>query len=157
MAEAEVRFLTADRVSSTLGKVEAAAVVAGHPARSFPPYKGQRNYYGLLWTATTGTLVGYESLLERDLLWLADFDPAVRRICGQPFLVDGPRRFHSSPACAESFQQDVKILRSAAFVGLKPRCHRQCYESPDVFSGRMMRWSMAAATAPARVSTPSLV
>lgn len=88
--EAEVRFMAADGwVSSTLGKVEAAAVVAGQPARSFPTYKGQRNYPGLLWTATTGSLVGYESLLERDRLWLADFDPAVRAICGQPFWLTG--------------------------------------------------------------------
>lgn len=90
MEEAEVRFLTADDwVSSTLGKVDAAAVVAGQPVRSFPTYKGQQNYPGLLWTATTGRLVGYESLLERDRLWLADFDPAVRAISGQPFWLTG--------------------------------------------------------------------
>lgn len=90
MEEAELRFLTAGGwVSATLGKVDAAAVVIGRPARSFPTCKGQRNYPGLLWTATTGTLVGYESLLERDRLWLADFDPAVRGICGQPFWLTG--------------------------------------------------------------------
>jgi hypothetical protein len=83
--EAEVRFLAADGwVSSTLGKVDAAAVVAGAPARSFPTYKGQRNYPGLLWTATTGTLVGYESLLERDRLWLADFDRLCVGSAGSP-------------------------------------------------------------------------
>ena len=78
-----------DWLCSTLGKVDAAAVVACQPARSFPTYKGQRNYPGLLWTATTGSLVGYESLLERDRLWLADFDPAVRAISGQPFWLTG--------------------------------------------------------------------
>lgn len=76
-------------VESTLGKVDAAAVGSGRPVRSFPTYKGQRNYPGLLWTATTGSLVGYESLLERDRLWLADFDPAVRQISGQPFWLAG--------------------------------------------------------------------
>jgi hypothetical protein len=55
--------------------------------------RGSANNPGLLWTATTGSLVGYESLLERDRLWLADFDPAVRQISGRPFWVagrDGP-------------------------------------------------------------------
>jgi len=55
----------------------------------FPTYAGQRNYPGLLWCATTQTLVGYESLLERDRLWLADFDPEVRWIASQPFWLSG--------------------------------------------------------------------
>ena len=57
--------------------------------RSLPTYRGQRNYPGLLWTATTHSLVGYESLLERDRLWLGDFDPGVRWIASQPFWVSG--------------------------------------------------------------------
>lgn len=36
------------------------------PARSFPSFKGQRNWPGLWWSATTGHHVGYESWLERD-------------------------------------------------------------------------------------------
>ena len=36
-----------------------------------------------------GHLVGYESLLERDRLWLADFDPTVRGIASQPFWMSG--------------------------------------------------------------------
>jgi hypothetical protein len=39
--------------------------------------QGQRHYVGRWWTATTGTLVGYESRLERDGLVLLDFDPDV--------------------------------------------------------------------------------
>jgi hypothetical protein len=42
-----------------------------------------------LWTATTRTLIGYESLLERDRLWLADFDPSVHWIASQPFWMSG--------------------------------------------------------------------
>lgn len=88
--DAEVRYLSIDGwVGSTLGKVDGAALFAGGPVRSFPTYKGQRNYPGLLWTATTGTLVGYESLLERDRLWVADFDPTVRGIVEQPFWLSG--------------------------------------------------------------------
>jgi hypothetical protein len=46
-------------VSSSLGKVDAAAVVHGGPVRPFPSLsRGQRNYPGWLWTATTRSLVG---------------------------------------------------------------------------------------------------
>lgn len=34
-------------------------------------------------------LVGYESLLERDRLWLADFDPTVLGIASQPLWMSG--------------------------------------------------------------------
>ena len=89
--EAMFCFSGVDGVSSStnLGKVDGAEVVRGEPVRSLPTYRGQRNYPGLLWTATTLSLVGYESLLERDRLWLADFDPAVRWIASQPFWVSG--------------------------------------------------------------------
>ncbi|MFT4163940.1 MAG: TnsA-like heteromeric transposase endonuclease subunit [Microlunatus sp.] len=87
----EVRYLdeVGGWVSATLDRVDARAVVRGWPVRSFPTYKGQQNYPGWLWTATNGSLVGYESLLERDRLWLADFDPMVRRIASQPFWISG--------------------------------------------------------------------
>ena len=55
------------------------------PVRGFPSYKGQRNHVGRWWTATTGSLVGYESWLERDWLMLLDFDPDVVGIAAQPF------------------------------------------------------------------------
>lgn len=90
-SRAELRFLDADDkwVSKDLGKAVGADVVRGRPVRSFATYRGQRNYPGLLWCATTRTLVGYESLLERDRLWLADFDPEVRWIVWQPFWLSG--------------------------------------------------------------------
>jgi hypothetical protein len=39
--------------------------------------------------ATTGSLVGYESLLKRDRLWQADFDPSVRWVASQPLWLWG--------------------------------------------------------------------
>jgi hypothetical protein len=75
--------------TTSLDNVDGAEVVRGRPVRSLPAYRGQRNYPGLLWTATTQALVGYESLLERDRLWLGDFDPGVRWIASQPFWVSG--------------------------------------------------------------------
>ena len=91
MLEAEVRYLDerGASVTASLVKVDGALVVRGGPVRSFPSYRGQRNYPGLFWCATTQSLIGYESLLERDRLWLADFDPQVTWISSQPFWVSG--------------------------------------------------------------------
>ena len=87
----EVRYLDAADGWSTeaLGNVDGARLVQGEPVRRFPEYRGQRNYPGLLWSATTQRLIGYESLLERDRLWLADFHPEVRWIASQPFWLSG--------------------------------------------------------------------
>ena len=53
--------------------------------RSFPSYKGQRNYPGWYWSATMGRRVGFESWVERGHLVALDFDPAVTAIVSQPF------------------------------------------------------------------------
>lgn len=58
---------------------------ACRPVRGFPSYKGQRHYNGRWWTATTGTLVGFESWLEGDRLIVLDVDPQVVGIASQPF------------------------------------------------------------------------
>lgn len=55
------------------------------PARMFRWFKGQRNYPGFYWSATSMGHVGFESWLERDNLMLLDFDPLVVGICSQPF------------------------------------------------------------------------
>jgi len=55
------------------------------PARSFPSYKGQKNFSGLYWAATTRSQVGYESWVERDAAMALDFDAAVIALASQPF------------------------------------------------------------------------
>jgi hypothetical protein len=55
------------------------------PVREFPCFRGQRNYPGLWWFATTGQYVGHESWLERDHLMLLDADPEVVGVVSQPF------------------------------------------------------------------------
>lgn len=55
------------------------------PYRSFPSFKGQRNYPGLWWSATSGRHVGFESWLERDTAMLMDFDPLIIAFSSQPF------------------------------------------------------------------------
>lgn len=54
------------------------------PVRAFPSFRGQRNWPGLWWFATTGEHVGHESWLERDRLMVLDADPAVRAVAAQP-------------------------------------------------------------------------
>lgn len=62
----------------------------GMPARSFPSFKGQRNWPGLWWSATNGCHVGYESWLERDVAMMLDFDPDVVGFASQPFRLCWP-------------------------------------------------------------------
>lgn len=57
---------------------------AGLPVRGFPSYRGQRNFPGLYWSATTGGHVGFESWLERDHAMLLDFTPEVIGLLSQP-------------------------------------------------------------------------
>lgn len=62
------------------------------PWREFRWYKGQRHFSGSYWSATMGAPVGYESRLEYANLLLVDFDPQVRWILSQPFLLEGDDR-----------------------------------------------------------------
>ncbi|TMR88564.1 TnsA-like heteromeric transposase endonuclease subunit [Nonomuraea basaltis] len=54
------------------------------PVRSFPSFKGQRNFPGWWWSATSGRHVGHESWLEHDHAMLLDFDPEVVGFSSQP-------------------------------------------------------------------------
>ncbi|MFF3515970.1 TnsA-like heteromeric transposase endonuclease subunit, partial [Streptomyces sp. NPDC002573] len=57
------------------------------PWRTFRWYKGQKYYSGTYWSATMRDHVIYESRLELSRLLFADFDPSVRGIVAQPFLL----------------------------------------------------------------------
>ena len=74
-----------DEVSTTLDRARADLVVEGYPIRIPPTFRDQKNYPGLFWASTNRRQLIYESLLELDRLWLADFDPTVVGICTQPF------------------------------------------------------------------------
>jgi len=68
------------------------------PWRTFRWYRGQKHYSGFYWSATMSDHVIYESRLELARLLAADFDPGVRGILAQPFLltalVEGKVRRH---------------------------------------------------------------
>ncbi|WP_433625734.1 TnsA-like heteromeric transposase endonuclease subunit [Nocardia sp. CA-120079] len=62
-------------------------VVEAVPWRTFRWRNGQKHYSGTYWSATESGHVIYESRLELSCLLLADFDPMVKRIAAQPFLI----------------------------------------------------------------------
>ena len=87
---------------------------AGRPVRSFPSYRGQRNWPGWWWSATTGALVGCESWLERDHAMALDFDDGVVAFASQPFWllmqVDGKLRSHAPDYFARHRDGSVTVL-----------------------------------------------
>jgi hypothetical protein len=83
----EVTYTSADgrEVRTDLSQLRSGALGGCRPVRSFPSYKGQRNYPGLYWSATMEAHVGYESWVERGHLIALDFAPDVSMIASQPF------------------------------------------------------------------------
>jgi len=58
------------------------------PWRTFRWHRGQKHYSGTYWSSTVTGHVIYESRLELAHLLFADFDPSVRQIVAQPFLLN---------------------------------------------------------------------
>ncbi|RDG35041.1 TnsA-like heteromeric transposase endonuclease subunit [Streptomyces corynorhini] len=58
---------------------------AAGQVRGFPSYRGQRNFPGWYWAATSADLVGYESWVELGHLMRLDAGPDVVAVASQPF------------------------------------------------------------------------
>ena len=69
------------------------------PVRSFPSYRGQKNFSGLYYAATMDAHVGFESWVERDVAMMLDFDPDTVAFSSQPFWLtwtqNGDKRRHA--------------------------------------------------------------
>lgn len=76
-------------VDTTLDQVPAAELAESLPVRDFRWHRGQKHYSGWYWSSTMNGLVAYESRLELARIMLADFDPDVTAIAGQPFRMIG--------------------------------------------------------------------
>lgn len=120
-SEFAVEFL--DEVSGVRREPLTECVATGFevaPAvRSFPSYRGQRNWPGLWWSATMGGHVGYESWLERDHAMLLDFDCEVTAFASQPFWL----LFHAEDGSARSHAPDFFARRrdgTAVVVDCRP-------------------------------------
>jgi hypothetical protein len=89
------------------------------PIRTAPNYKGQRNYTGEWWCATTERHVAYESRVERDFLMSADFDSDVVGIAVQPFTF----RFFANSGSLREHTPDVFLRHrngDATVVDVRP-------------------------------------
>lgn len=87
------------------------------PVRSFPSYRGQRNFPGWYWSATVGRQIGFESWVERDHLVALDFDASVVGIVSQPFWLlwtpkGGRPRRHAPDFLVRSVDDTVSVLDS---------------------------------------------
>ncbi|GAA2232111.1 TnsA-like heteromeric transposase endonuclease subunit [Promicromonospora sukumoe] len=83
-------FRTADgtRVTEDLADAWSRPFERLPPARNLVQYKGQRNFTGSWWCATTAEHVGFESWVERDHVMLLDHAATVVGIGSQPFGID---------------------------------------------------------------------
>ncbi|MEV8427112.1 TnsA-like heteromeric transposase endonuclease subunit [Streptomyces niveus] len=98
----EVEFVDADGVerSGPLTSWWAEPFELVSSVRPFASFKGQKNFTGEYWAATSRTHVGYESWVERDAAMALDFDPAVVALASQPFRLawsDGEREHRHTP------------------------------------------------------------
>lgn len=94
--------------------------------RSFPSYRGQRNWPGLWWSATMAGHVGYESWLERDHAMLLDFDPEVTAFAAQPFWL----LFRGESGAARSHAPDF-FARRRDGTGLVVDCRPDEHIDPE--------------------------
>lgn len=97
----------------------------GAPVRSFPSYRGQRNWPGWWWSATMRAHVGYESWLERDHAMALDFAPDVVAFAAQPFWmflqVEGRRWSHAPDFFARHADGTATVIDCRPDDRIKPR------------------------------------
>jgi len=132
----EVRYLTGEDEAfvTTLLDARADVIAHGGPVRRFAWYQGMAHYPGWWWSATMHDHVGYESLLERDRLMLADFDRDTVAIASQPFGLSGQL---DGAACRHV--PDYLLLRrdgSVLVVDVKPG---RLLDTPEVAS--VLAWT----------------
>lgn len=111
---------------TTLEDGAGVAFEHGRPVREFPSYRGQRNWPGLWWSATSGTHVGYESWLERDHAMALDFDSDVVALASQPFWLgfddeEGRRRWHAPDFFARRRDGTAVVVDCRPHGRIRPR------------------------------------
>lgn len=130
--EVTLRYCTAsgEVVTTPLHAARAETIVSGLPIRIPPTYRGQHNYPGLFWAATNRRTLVYESLLELDRLWLADFDSTAVGIATQPFQIawreGSATRFHVPDVLLTHADRRVNVIdvKPESLVN-KPEVKRQ--------------------------------
>ncbi|WP_312026399.1 TnsA-like heteromeric transposase endonuclease subunit [Rhodococcus aetherivorans] len=97
------------------------------PVRSFPSYRGQRNFPGWYWSATLDRRIGFESWVERDHLVALDFDACVVGVVSQPLWLlwtpeGGTPRRHAPDFLVRSVDGTVAVVdsRPLHLIGDRP-------------------------------------
>jgi TnsA endonuclease N terminal len=153
-AEASYRNSDHEVVTTAWSDLDADAVAAGVPWRTFPWYLGQESYSGVYWCATVGSLVGYESRLELSHLMMADFDRSVKRIASQPFQLrhctNGVihRRVPDYLLCTENGPVVIDVVRSARLQD--PGVRQKLEMTRRVIESRGWRYEIASDPPPVR-------
>lgn len=121
----QVRYVDAEgrEIETTLGHADVARLSHALPVRRVGSRASQKHYSGLFWSATTRGHVPYESRLELDRLWLADFDVEVTWIAAQPMwfsgLDDDVRRRHAPDLLLTKGRRVVVVdVKPAEFAAL---------------------------------------
>lgn len=100
------------------------------PVRVPRAFKGQRNFAGSWWYATTQSHVAYESWLERDHLMLLDFAPEVVAVAAQPFTA-----VLSTPAGTRKHTPDYFVrMADGTGVVIDVRPDARAAKDADVFT-----------------------
>ena len=138
----EAVYVTGDGAECRVGLADLGGLRLedGRPVRSFPSYRGQRNYPGWYWSATMGRRVGFESWVERDHLVALDFDLAVTAVASQLAALDVPAGATAYVCGPASFMADMQHALTA--LGIDP--------GPP-------RWSAAATSAGSEPRTSPLI
>jgi hypothetical protein len=122
------RSMTRELVTADLSDAWSERFESLPPVRVPRAFKGQRNFAGSWWFATTQTHVAFESWLERDHLMLLDFAPDVTAVAAQPV-----RRVRPIPPLD---QQAGHRLRQRRYPVGEPASDRIYFESCRTFVSR---------------------
>ncbi|WP_432791851.1 TnsA-like heteromeric transposase endonuclease subunit [Mycolicibacterium sp. ELW1-p] len=136
------------------GRVPASALLAASPWRTFRWYFGQRHYSGTYWSSTTGDHVIYESRLELSCLIRADFEPDVRAMVAQPFLlsadVGGRLRRHIPDYLWDTVDGPVVVDVVRAERLAHPDVEALCAWTSEVISSLGWDYQVVSELAPVR-------
>ncbi|MFF5255033.1 hypothetical protein ACFY4K_23740 [Streptomyces leeuwenhoekii] len=81
--------------------------------RGFPSYRGQRDFSGWYWAATSTELVAYESWVELSDLMLLDADPEVVGVATQPFRARAMTPEPARPGWSDGLRMSRSVLSYA--------------------------------------------
>lgn len=111
----------------TVRQADPSDLVGGHPMRAGTWHRGSTARAGLHYLRTTGRLHWHESMFERDLLTVLDFDEGLDDVASQPFHLrwqDGTRWHTHTPDFLAVLDGEVWIINVRPAELLNPQVLR---------------------------------